>query len=188
VRKAFGQPEPPGTWANLKSTPKKLVSKLKWLGSKLKLSKYQEHAESDEVLQRHDWTHTHSLYAIMGGFVIDTRNFDCNYLPDGRQRMTLTVAGLEFIAEQDPEFIPDISESEIRDKSKANAFTKTVTCGQASWFGIQCLSRVSQGLSISLLEINTAVHAASYTASNTQPHIASSSTFCRSILVHLPIL
>jgi hypothetical protein len=136
------------------------VVRLQWLGSELKLLKLQEDTKPGEVLQRHIWSHTHSLYAVMGGFVIDTRNFDCNYLPNRRQRMTLTVAGLEFIAAYDPKLIPGISESEIRDKSKANAFTKVVTCGQASWFGIQYLTRVIQGLSIPLLKINTAVHAA----------------------------
>jgi hypothetical protein len=100
------------------------------------------------------------MYAIMGGFVLDSRNSTENYLPDGRQRMTLSPDGLEFIAKHHPDLILDISETEIQDKSKANAFTKILTCGQAIWFGIQCLTRWMQGLSVSLLEINTTVHAA----------------------------
>lgn len=73
--------------------------------------------------------------------------------------MTLTLKGLRFIAQRNPDLIPDLSVSAITDKGKANMFTKVITCGQALWFGIQCLTRSTQGLSISLLEINTAVHA-----------------------------
>ena len=116
-------------------------------------------AESDLKSGRHPWTRAHSLYATMGGFVIDTRDLGLNYLPDGRQRMTLTLHGLKFIAKRAPHLVPDLPESAIVDKSKANAFTKLVTCGQALWFCVQCATRSAQGLSISLLEINTAVHA-----------------------------
>ena len=113
----------------------------------------------DSESKRYPWTRAHSLYATMGGFVVDTRDLGLDYLPDGRQRMTLTLEGLKFIADQTPALLPDLPESAIVDKSKANAFTKLVTCGQALWFVVQCATRSAQGLSISLLEINTAVHA-----------------------------
>ena len=115
--------------------------------------------ELDSKPKRYPWTQAHSLYATMGGFVVDTRDLGLNYLPDGRQRMTLTLYGLEYIAAYAPHLLPDLPESVILDKSKANAFTKLVTCGQAVWFCVQCATRSAQGLSISLLEINTAVHA-----------------------------
>jgi len=98
------------------------------------------------------------MYATMGGFVVDTRSLDQKYLPKGRQRMTLTPEGLKFIAEHTPDLVPDLPESAIIDKSKANAFTKLVTCGQALWYSLQCVTRSTQGLTISLLEINTTVH------------------------------
>ncbi|KAI4959921.1 hypothetical protein J4E86_001539 [Alternaria arbusti] len=75
----------------------------------------------------------------MGGFVVDTRSLDQKYLPKGRQRMTLTPEGLKFIAEHTPDLVPDLPESAIIDKSKANAFTKLVTCGQALWYSLHML-------------------------------------------------
>ena len=74
--------------------------------------------------------------------------------------MALSPEALHFIAKHNLDLILDISEFEIQDKSKANAFTKFLTCAQASWFGVQCMTRLVQCLSISLLEVNTAVHAA----------------------------
>lgn len=136
-----------------------------WVGTKIGLIKQAEHnhqalnVELDPKFRRHLWTQAHSLYATMGGFVVDTHGLELNYLPEGRQRMTLTLEALKFIANWAPDILPDLPESAILDKSKANAFTKFVTCGQASWFGVQCLTRSAQGLSTPLLEINTAVHA-----------------------------
>lgn len=74
--------------------------------------------------------------------------------------MTLTIHGLGFIANHNPDLLPDLSDSAIKDKGKANTFTKMITIAQALWSGIQCVTRSTQGLSISFLEINTAIHAA----------------------------
>jgi hypothetical protein len=117
-------------------------------------------AELGPKMGRYPWTHAHSLYARMGGFVIDTHDLGCHYLPEGRQRMTLTIHGLGFFANHNPDLLPDLSDSAIKDKGKANTFTKMMTIAQALWFGIQCVTRSTQGLSISLLETNTAIHAA----------------------------
>jgi hypothetical protein len=157
MRTAFNQNQPPSTRGKLECATKELVVRL---GSKLKFFELQEDTSPPEEQQRHSRTHTHSLYALMGGFVADVRDLEVNYLPEWRQIMTLSPAALEFIAEHNPGIIPDISESKIQDKSKASAVTKFLTCAQASWFGVQCLTRLAQGLSISLLEVNTAVHAA----------------------------
>jgi len=115
--------------------------------------------DPDSKPQRYPWTRAHSLYSTMGGFAVDIRGLGRSYLPEGRQRMTLTPEALKFIAKHTPDLLPDIPQSTIVDKSKANAFTKLVTSGQALWFGLQCVTRSAQRLSISLLEINTAVHA-----------------------------
>jgi hypothetical protein len=168
--KAFKQPAQPGLLAKTSTAIADAFRTswrgLTWFGWKKEVTKYLEQPsllgdpEPGPVSRRHPWTYTHSLYATMGGFVIDTRNLDQSYLLKEKQRMTLSLKGLVFLVEHNPDLIPDISESEIRDKSKANSFTKTVTCVQALWFSIQCLTRLAQGLSISLLEISTAIHAA----------------------------
>lgn len=59
-----------------------------------------------------------------------------------------------------PSWLPDISEEDIKDKSKADGLTKTIVCIQATWFIVQCIVRLTTtGSSISLLELNTFAHA-----------------------------
>ena len=104
------------------------------------------------------WTITRSLYATMGGFVVSSS--DRTPLPgQSHARMVLTVPAIKLIAKYEPEIFTTLSESAIQDKSKANTFVKFLTCSQATWFCIQCLTRYMQDLSVSLLEINTAAHA-----------------------------
>ena len=105
------------------------------------------------------WTMIHSHYAVMGGFVFDT---DATkrppFLPDHHTRVALTSQGLLELAQHAPHLIPDISVSQIRDKSKASSLAKTFVILQASWFITQFIYRVVQGLTVSLLELNTFAH------------------------------
>ncbi|KAF2797184.1 hypothetical protein K505DRAFT_236065, partial [Melanomma pulvis-pyrius CBS 109.77] len=107
---------------------------------------------------RHPWTWTHSFYAVMGGFAFDTRGVENNYLPRNRRRMILTPEGVSFLLDRYPSLFPDISDAELRDKSKASALTKTLVCLQAGWFCVQWATRWSQNMSVSLLELNTLAH------------------------------
>jgi hypothetical protein len=109
--------------------------------------------------RRHRWTTAHSFYAIMGGFVFDTSDADINFLPNSRQRLTLTPKGLLYLLEHEPDLVPDISEEHICDKSKASNLAKTLVCLQALWFCVQCIVRFAQGLAVSLLELNVFGHA-----------------------------
>ncbi|KAF2464834.1 uncharacterized protein BDR25DRAFT_295994 [Lindgomyces ingoldianus] len=74
------------------------------------------------------------------------------------ERLTITEPGLILLAEYQPNAIPDLSIEQIEDKSKANGLTKALVCLQALWFCVQCITRMSFGLSISLLELNTFGH------------------------------
>lgn len=47
---------------------------------------------------------------------------------------------------------------DIMDQSKANAFVKGFATLQALWFCMQCVTRLSQSLALSLLELNTFAH------------------------------
>ena len=76
----------------------------------------------------------------------------------GSGAFVLSEQGIEFLADTEPESIPNIPESEILDKSKASTLTKTIVCLQALWFCIQCIARLSQGASISFLELNVLGH------------------------------
>ena len=91
------------------------------------------------------------------------RNTRPRVWPLGVDRMTIRPWTLVKYLKDDnlrPLF-PYISEHEIKDKSKANAFAKATVYIQASWFTSQFLSRLAIGLPVSLLELNTFAHALS---------------------------
>ena len=121
--------------------------------------------ELNPVQDRHvlhqRWTTVHGFYALMGGFAFDTSDVpkDEKFLPGSRERVTITPEALEVIAEHEPTILEPLTEAQIKDKSKANALAKGIVCIQALWFIAQSISRLAQGLSISLLELNTAAHA-----------------------------
>jgi hypothetical protein len=99
------------------------------------------------------------MYAVMGGFAVDQHDAEEPYFPKSLSRLTILPAGLRLLANVDFSLIPDISKEEISDKSKANGLAKSIVCVQAFWFCVQCITRLSQGLPITLLELNTFVHA-----------------------------
>ena len=80
-------------------------------------------------------------------------------MPNSQQRLSLPPRGLLYILEDEPDLIPDISKEYIWDKSKAGNLAKTLVCLQALWFCVQCILRLAQGLTISLLELNVFCHA-----------------------------
>jgi hypothetical protein len=111
------------------------------------------------VRKVHHWTRTHSHYALMGGYVYDMSKLPINIAPQQASRLTLTINAILYLAEHEPHLIPDISDEDIRDKSKADAFTKTLVCLQASWFLAQVIGRLATKHPMSLLEMNTFLHA-----------------------------
>ena len=113
-------------------------------------SHYEDGGRSKSICE--EWGMTHAFYAIMGGFVLET---DCEepFLPAQRKRMTLTAKGIQYIAERCPTLLPNISEVDIVDKSKAGALGKSIVCIQTIWFISQCISRMAMALPITLLEV-----------------------------------
>jgi hypothetical protein len=115
----------------------------------------------DTKTRIHPWTDIHSFYALMGGFAFSTHDLPPGkkFLPGNRDVVILQLSGVKYVAEHEPSIIPDLSTEEILDKSKASGFDKTIVCTQATWFLTQLITRICQGLPISLLELNTAAHA-----------------------------
>ncbi len=105
------------------------------------------------------WSMVHGFYLIMGGFALDSNKSDDFFLPGCRTRAVLTPAGFQFLLDHEPSCMPDISEDQIKDKSKADGLKKTLVCAQALWFCIQCAGRLAGSLPVSLLELNTVGHA-----------------------------
>ena len=93
----------------------------------------------------------------MGGISIDSSDVE-PFIPNS-QRSTLTANGVSLLLKHEPQLLPDISEEEVKDKSKGSSFTKLVAFIQAAWFCFACIVRLAQRLPASLLELNTFAHA-----------------------------
>ena len=89
----------------------------------------------------------------MGGFACTTRGIGDVYFPEDTPReFVFTFAGVAALARDRPHIL-DISKETIADKSKASGLAKGIACAQAIWFCVQCLDRLTQARSISLLEV-----------------------------------
>ena len=82
----------------------------------------------------------HSYLAGMGGFAVQIDDKIGNFLPlkslKGDERsscLTLTPEGLLFLEEHSRGFIPDLSRTEIEDRSKGSMFAKSLVCFQGQW-------------------------------------------------------
>ncbi|KAF7289141.1 hypothetical protein MIND_01375100 [Mycena indigotica] len=96
--------------------------------------------------KQYDISLTHGFFIVMGGFV------------DSTGHPIVTHAQLKspsVLAE-----IKAVSRSTIEDKSKGDLFSKGIALCQAIWFVAQCLSRRSEHIAISQLEISTLAFAA----------------------------
>jgi hypothetical protein len=108
---------------------------------------------------KHKWTKTHDFFASTGGFAFElsTGSRKSRFLPETcPTRLTLTARGVAFLAKCDR--LPDIPETDILDKSKANDLAKALVVIQASWILLQTIGRVVVGLPVTLLEVNTMAH------------------------------
>jgi hypothetical protein len=105
------------------------------------------------------WTRVHSHFALMGGFVFEAKRMHATIMNPGQERLTLTPVALRKLAVNAPALLPDLSRESIRDKSKANGLAKFLVCVQAIWFIAQTIGRLATDLPISLLEMNTLLHA-----------------------------
>jgi len=117
--------------------------------------------EKDSSTKRkYGWTTTHSWFAYMGGFGINTKQ-GCEDLPGeyipGSPRLLLSHRAIRVIAELG--WLPDISKEAIKDKSKADALAKVLVITQASWIILQCIMRFACKLPVTTLELNTLAHA-----------------------------
>ena len=118
----------------------------------IKITKRVQDSDARSQSKEEKWGMKHAFFAILGGFVIDIEGEE-SFLFGQRRSMTLTAKGIQQIAEHFPTLLPDISEDDIADKSKAGALAKSIVCIQAGWFITQCISRMAMALPITLLEV-----------------------------------
>ena len=108
------------------------------------------------ALSFYEWTKTHSFFASTGGFAFEVGDAGHFFPNDCPRRLTLTACGMAFLAKCG--HLPNVSEAEITDKSKANDIAKALVLIQASWMLVQVIGRVIAKLPVTLLEINTIAH------------------------------
>ncbi|KAI0322799.1 hypothetical protein OF83DRAFT_1091824 [Amylostereum chailletii] len=121
------------------------------------LSCTRNDTKDDHFSRKHPWTLTHSYYATMGGFALELSD-DEPIHHSTQNRALLTVDGLRFIIEREPDLIPDILEDDILDRSKASGLSKAILILQVLWFCVHCISRLYDQLPLALLEISTFAH------------------------------
>lgn len=83
---------------------------------------------------------------MMGGLAVEVPNDLTEsrmFLPPkDRKQWFVTNSVIEALLRQDlGDKIPDLSEEEIKSKSKANGLAKALVCVQALWFIAQCITR-----------------------------------------------
>ncbi|KAH8174872.1 hypothetical protein LIA77_06291 [Sarocladium implicatum] len=98
-------------------------------GSEHALEMLPAQAETGRQRQ-HFWTNTHCWYAAIGGFAFEDYKDTILPFPHGLACMCLNPGAILHFAHEHPEVFPDISESALRDKSKANDVTKLIGADQ----------------------------------------------------------
>ena len=104
-----------------------------------------------------EWTLTHGFFASTGGFAFDVRHLKNDFLPSGYpERLTLTARGMALLARCGQ--LPDVTQADITDKSKANDIAEALVLIQASWMLVQIIGRLLARMPVTLLEVNTIAH------------------------------
>jgi hypothetical protein len=111
-----------------------------------------EHAANQQIRLENNilpWTVGTAFYAISGAIVLKDE-----------YEVDLALGGHELwrLIEYDPTTLLSIQRAALQDPSKASGLAKMITCTQAFWFCSQCIARLSQGMAISLIELNTFAH------------------------------
>ncbi|KAJ9661124.1 hypothetical protein H2201_006675 [Coniosporium apollinis] len=141
------------------SDSRQFVRKLKWMLITLvfpeviawiALEEFWMARESHKAMTQlgGQWTMVHGYFANMGGFVLES---------PGRDPLPLSAAALEVLVEEGLIDVPDITEGEIKDRSKIDIFARLFTVLQVSWMVVQCIARYPIGLSVTPLEFITAL-------------------------------
>ena len=99
-----------------------------------------------QAMGHKQWTMVHGFYADSGGFMLKA--------PDA-PAFPVTARQIQHLVESKYMAVPNISEDEIFDKSKADQVTKIIAYLQTGWFVTKCIARGIQHLPVSPMEIST---------------------------------
>ncbi|KAJ9624826.1 hypothetical protein H2203_004776 [Taxawa tesnikishii (nom. ined.)] len=92
------------------------------------------------------WTLRLAFFADMGGFVL---------CPSQSESFPLNAKHVYWLVVNGHIEYREVTAADIWDKSKQDTFTKAITGFQMGYLVVQCIGRVSQGLAITTLELNT---------------------------------
>jgi hypothetical protein len=116
---------------------------------------YDEKDKEADLLACESWTMTHSFYANMGGFVLVVKNDhvcrDPTQVALPRRRFPVNSGQIQELVKRRLINMPQISETEIKDKSKGDNFTQGVASWQITWLVVQCCVRKARYLPLSQL-------------------------------------
>ncbi|KIK51318.1 hypothetical protein GYMLUDRAFT_981701 [Collybiopsis luxurians FD-317 M1] len=104
-----------------------------------------------ELARRHrdkEWTVSHGFFVLMGGLA----RYNGKDLDQVLQYDELNL--------KEEEFVSEMLECEIKDRSHSDGFGKLIAVGQTAWFVVQLLARKARRLPITELEIMTVAFAA----------------------------
>ncbi|KLO14055.1 hypothetical protein SCHPADRAFT_827044, partial [Schizopora paradoxa] len=104
------------------------------------------------------FTLVHGFYSVMGGFAFTE---PIEFSQGEPRRIILTVSGVMFFMKYEPDLIPDLTLASITDRSKSSGLGKALLVTQVLWFCLNCASRFTEQLPLSLLELSTLAHSAS---------------------------
>lgn len=139
---------------------RQFIRKLKWTLITLTLPEFiacialaefwlaRESKKAIRKLGGGQWTLKHGYFANMGGFVLQSR---------GRNPFPLNSEGLELLVKGGLLDLPDITVSDIEDRSKTNSFARVFSILQVSWMVAQCIGRKYAGLLVTPLEFLSAL-------------------------------
>ncbi|EPS39462.1 hypothetical protein H072_6766 [Dactylellina haptotyla CBS 200.50] len=120
------------------------------------------------------WSLRHSFFANMGGFHIKFRDWD-SFPITGRQ--------ICYLIENGHINLPQITEQDIKDKSKADGLAKLIVLIQVAWFVIQVVARAIQHLPITTIELTT-IGLVIYTAATYMQWLKKPLDIDRPIILH----
>ena len=103
-------------------------------------------AEEFQIKGRPGWTKPHAFFLIMGGFTLYKR---------GKPLRVLEWRDLQVLAGAGRIAWPDITEKEIKDRSKGDYLSKGIVVLQTTWFIVQFIARAASKLTITELEVVT---------------------------------
>ena len=147
-----------------------------WLWARASVREMRELGYKDQ-----QWSMSHAFFANMGGFVLyfevqdkeehvarieiepDRSNkrpgpLRPNIVPrEGLVQRSLCAAQLAMLIREPYALrLPQLTEEDLRDRSKSNTLAKLLACIQAGWLVVQCFARADQHLAVSQLEVATA--------------------------------